>query len=123
MVVLALSILRTLRVIEARAASSDWSKRMRVDITYHPPFGNRSRMLNATIKNPAGRYINFIAYLQAHKRRDLIDTLFAMAETATPDEYWDQFFAVLDQLFDTDMRDIVEGKRWEEVPIDWQGLK
>jgi hypothetical protein len=95
----------------------------RIDISYTPASGNYPQFLNALITNSRGQHFTLGSWLQAHKRQDTIKRLIDVARTGDVRGYWDHFFALLDHLFDTDLKDIIEGRRWEEVPIDWQGLK
>jgi hypothetical protein len=37
--------------------------------------------------------------------------------------YWDDFFEKLDTLFNTLLKDLVEGRSWEEVLFDWGDYK
>jgi hypothetical protein len=80
-------------------------------------------MLNATIINRRGSHMNVGAYLQYHKRTDLIKRLSAKAKSPDVHGYRDEFFAVLAELFGIELKDVIEGRLRDEVPIDWQGLK
>jgi hypothetical protein len=58
-------------------------------------------------------------YLKKHGREDLDASLDAEASNADVGVYRDDFFKKLDMLFNTLLKDVVEGRSWEEVPFDW----
>jgi hypothetical protein len=62
-------------------------------------------------------------YLKKHGREDLDVWLHAEANNPNIRVYWDDFFKKLDTLFNTLLKDIVEGRSWEEVLFDWGDYK
>ena len=75
------------------------------------------------LKNDQGEKFMLPHYLRAHHRDDLNAAL--RAKNADPDltVYFDDWFRKLADLFATELLDLIEGRRWEDVPFDWGGLK
>jgi hypothetical protein len=96
---------------------------MRITITYFPPYKQQQRDFVILVHDGKGENFSLGDYLQTHKRDDV--QLLLKAENRNPDfrVYWEDFFRKLDRLFNADLNDIVEGRRWENIPIDWGDYK
>lgn len=78
---------------------------------------SRGSFLGLRIYNKEGKFFSLNEYLGNHKRDDLMDKLF---------NHRRDFPTVMNQmiaLFNGDMKGIITGKRWEDIPRDWMGYK
>jgi hypothetical protein len=91
----------------------------RVRIAYFPPWSDIRRSLVVSFSADGKGHFLLSHYLKKHGREDLD------AEANNPNirAYWDDFFKKLDTLFNTLLKDIVEGRSWEEVLFDWGDYK
>ena len=72
---------------------------------------------------PVNLKLNVEDYLNAHKRETLTK-YFTYRDPATNlRSFADTFLVMLVGLLDHDLKPIIEGKTFEETPIDWMGYK
>ena len=74
-------------------------------------------LLNVRIYNSSGQSFSLDDYLTKHKKTAIIEKLFADRRDLT--KSLNQIIAI----FNGDMKGIVTGKQWEEIPFDWMGYK
>jgi hypothetical protein len=94
-----------------------------VEIAYYPPYKDMRRTFVVSFDNDGQRRFYLRDYLKAHDREDLEVWLNAEADNPDIGVYWDDFFKKLDTLFNTLLKDIVEGRSWEDVPFDFGDYK
>jgi hypothetical protein len=95
-----------------------------IRLAYYPPFKDDPRGFVVAVVNTKTKKEFFLPhYLKAHDRSDLQDWL--STEERNPDlrVYWADFFSKLDQILDDELKDIVEGRDWEDIPFDFGGYK
>ncbi|HZU30921.1 MAG TPA: hypothetical protein VFB79_07385 [Candidatus Angelobacter sp.] len=95
--------------------------KLRLHYTYPPPGMNAGFFLY--IENPAGKDLDVEDYLRLHgfvKER----LLFTYTDNV-PDfqKYCETFLSTLDHLFSTELKPILDGKKWEDIPFDWGDYK
>ena len=97
--------------------------RRRIRISYSPPYDDHPRNLIAMVKNDQGDKFMLAHFLRAHQRDDLIGAM--RAKNTDPDMavYFDDWFRKFADLLASELLDIIEGRRWEDVPFDWGGFK
>lgn len=63
-------------------------------------------------------------YFTAHKQKDKAYHVGApRRETEEFSAWLDEKLKLIDSIFANELRDILTGKRWERVPMDWHGYK
>lgn len=94
----------------------------RIALTYYPP-KRATRSFALSVEKPDGPYFTLRNYLSKHKHDAIEDRL--MPKAGEVEDFWRDHFAALADLLATDsnLRAIIDGKTWEDVPIDWQGYK
>jgi hypothetical protein len=80
------------------------------------------RGFNAMISTPDNRTLNVRDYLVHHGRSDMAQSL---TDDAPADvrAFSEASVRMLISLFDSELKPVVEGKTFEETPIDWDGYK
>ena len=93
-------------------------------ISYFPPFKTFRRSLAAALRNGQGQWLTLDGYLKAHQREDLIEKLQSSAPESVQD-FWSRGMATLSQVSnkDSNFRDILDGKTWEDIPMDFGRFK
>jgi hypothetical protein len=94
-----------------------------IRIAYYPPYRDMRRSFIVSFRLDGKRVFYLSDYLKAHDREDLEAWLDAEADNPDIAAYWDDFFKKLDTLFNTLLKDIVEGRSWEDVPFDFGDYK
>ena len=72
---------------------------------------------------PDNRKLNVRDYLDRHGRSETSASFTSDDPTRGLREFAESTVRTLLGLFDNELKPIVEGKRFEETPIDWQGYK
>jgi hypothetical protein len=80
------------------------------------------RGFNAMISTPDNRKLNVHDFLVRHGRSDMARLLTEDAPTDVR-AFSESSVRMLIDLLDNELKPIVEGKTFEETPIDWQGYK
>lgn len=95
----------------------------RIRMAYYTPAPKSARMFVVSIQKHDGQSFMLLDYLTKHRRDDLKARL--MPAPPDVEEFWRDYFAALDELFaaDANLRAIIEGKAWEDVPFDWEDYK
>jgi hypothetical protein len=80
------------------------------------------RGFNAMLITPDNRKLNLDDYLVRHGRSDIVPLL---TRDGPPDvqAFAEASVGILIGVLDNELKPIVEGKTFEETPIDWQGYK
>jgi hypothetical protein len=73
--------------------------------------------LGLRFSNKNGEFFSLAEYLTKHKKDDILDFLFKHRRDLPT------VLKKIILLFNTDLNDIITGKRWEDVPRDWMGYK
>lgn len=81
---------------------------------------------NVSVSSPKEGYF-FVAHYMKHKNmpdlQNLYEWLFKNLDHTSPLEYLRRYIEIVGNAIATDLKDIIEGKRWENIPIDWKGYK
>jgi hypothetical protein len=81
---------------------------------------------NPSISSPKDGYFFVAHYMKAKNIPDLqnlYDWLFHNLDSITPLQYLKRYVEIVGNAFATELKEIIEGKRWENIPIDWLGHK
>lgn len=99
------------------------SSRRKVELSYYPPFDDDKRRIRVSIKDQRGEVFTLLRYLWKHKREE--DERKLSIASTDAEEFWRDYFAALRALVEKDptLAAILDGKQWEDTPIDWQGAK
>jgi len=62
-------------------------------------------------------------WIARHPEAEMLPTFSASADAGQRDEEIDTWIHRVRALFSGPLREILDGTRWEEVPVDWQGLR
>lgn len=95
---------------------------MSIDISFFPSRQGRNGGFNVLLVRPGNRKLSLKEYLREHKRDELAD-VFTYREPTDVREFSESFLTKLYELMATDLKPILDGKVWEETPIDWMGYK
>lgn len=75
------------------------------------------------ITKPVDRRLNVKDFLKRHKRDDLT-RFFSYRDPATDiRSFAESFLDMLLELFDADLKRVLDGSTFEDTPIDWAGYK
>jgi hypothetical protein len=102
-----------------------WNKRtlMNMDISFFPAREGLNGAFSIHFEKHVNRMLNVADYLKLHGREDLTK-FFRYRDPKTDVRHFaDSLLQILIGLFGTDLKPIIEGKTFEETPIDWQGYK
>ncbi len=82
--------------------------------------------LHMTIEKTEKQYIRMSDYLKEHGNtllEDLDEQRILNKDAWNARDYFKEILAVFIRYLETDLRDVLEGKRWEIVPIDYMGYR
>jgi hypothetical protein len=94
-----------------------------VEINIFPGLNERNRGFVAIITRRDGSALNLNEYLRVHGREDISKRFTNDAPVADIAPFVEANLETLLKLLSTDLRDIIDGVRWESVPIDWKGYR
>ena len=92
---------------------------MKIRLAYFPPYHDIQRSFVLTITNRRGEKLYVNEYLRVHKRFDHLEKFTDKGNSTDFKAFWEKFFKSLEDLFSTDLKDILEAKEWENVPFNW----
>lgn len=96
---------------------------MRIDISFCATAKGLNGGFNALIIKPVNQKLDVEDYLKEHGR-EALTKFFTYRDPATNvRSFADTFLQMLVGLLDRDLKPILEGKIFEETPIDWMGYK
>ena len=96
---------------------------MRIDISFCAATRGLNGGFTVLIIKPVNHKLNVEDYLKAHDR-EMLTEYFTYRDTSTNVRaFADMFLQMLVGLLDRDLKPIIEGKTFEETPIDWMGYK
>jgi hypothetical protein len=96
---------------------------MRIGVSFSAAVEGRNGGFTVLIINPVNRKLNVNDYLKLHGREEL-SKFFTYRDPPTDiRSFADSFLQMLCGLLDQDLKPIVDGKTFEETPIDWMGYK
>lgn len=75
------------------------------------------------VENKAGNNFILTSYLKKHKLEHYNYIFSLENESITFEVFIENFFEKLNHLLKTELKQVIEGERWEEVPFDWYGYK
>ena len=96
---------------------------MTIDLSYFPSYRDKKRMIIVTIVSREKKDFYLKEWLTTHGRKHELDRLINQPDDMNPRNFIEEALGVLNRLFEGDLRDIVEGRRWEDTPLDWAGYK
>jgi len=94
-------------------------------LLYTPPFQTRNRVFVIRVSDGRNRSFTLGDYLTARQKESVKFQLRNAANSGDVATSWTNYFDELSKLLsqDPDLSDIVDGQRWEDIPINWMGLK
>lgn len=96
---------------------------MQIDISFCAAARKLSGGFTVLIIKPVNRKLDVEDYLKAHDR-EMLTKHFTYRDPSTDVRaFADKFLGMLVGLLDRDLRPILEGRTFEETPIDWMGYK
>ena len=96
---------------------------MRIDVSFFAATGRLNGGFTVLIIKPVNRKLDVEDYLKLHGREELT-TFFNYREPTTDvRRFADSFLQMLVGLLNKDLKPILDGKLFEETPIDWMGYK
>lgn len=95
---------------------------MSLDLSFFPARPRQTGGFTILIVRPGNRKLSVKEYLRAHGESELAE-VFNYREPANIREFSESALAKLIEVMAKDLRPILEGKLWEETPIDWMGYK
>jgi hypothetical protein len=106
-------------------AFTNESTGMRIDLLYTPPLQTRKRSFVVMVSKGRNKSFTLGDYLTARHRDSVKYQLRDAANSGDLATSWRNYFDELSKLLsqDPDLADIVDGRRWDDIPIDWMGLK
>jgi hypothetical protein len=97
--------------------------RMAIDISFLPTSQGHQGGFGVLLVNPANHKLSVKEYLKFHGREELAQAFNYRDPCPDIRGFANSFLSVLLDLMSTDLKPILEGKVWEETPIDWMGYK
>ncbi len=96
---------------------------MEIDISFFSAAGGLNGGFMVFIIKPVDHMLNVKDYLKLHGREALA-RFFSYRDPATDiRSFAETFLQMLGGLLDRDLKPIIEGRTFEETPIDWMGYK
>jgi len=75
------------------------------------------------ITDAQGRNLNVREYLRVHGRQDVLEQFVDQGKNTSLQAFVFSFLTILDRLFLTELKEILEGSKWEVIPFNWRGYK
>ena len=95
---------------------------MSIDMSFFLARQGRNGGFNVMIVKPKNRKLSVKEYLKSHNKTGGAE-IFNYREPTEVRDFSESFLTKLLDLMATDLKPILEGKVWEETPIDWMGYK
>lgn len=96
---------------------------MQIHVSFSAARAGRSGGFVALIENPVNRKLDVEDFLKLHGRDELTKFFTYRDPNTDVRSFADSFFHMLSALLDTDLKPILDGKTFEETPIDWMGYR
>lgn len=96
---------------------------MRIYISFFAAARGLNGGFTVLIVRPENRKLDVEDCIEKHGRETLTGLLTYRDPATNLHSFADTFFRMLVRLFDSDLKPILEGKVFEETPIDWMGYK
>jgi hypothetical protein len=97
--------------------------RMRIDVSFFADARRQKGGFTVLIIRPVNRKLDVEDYLKLHGREELSKSFSYREPNTDVRGFAESFFRMLGGLLDEDLKPIVDGKVFEETPIDWMGYK
>jgi hypothetical protein len=85
------------------------------------PFGKS--FFTMAVINKDGKYLSVDDYLEKYKHKKELAEKFSNNSGLDFSKFCVAFFDVLDRLLTVELKNILNGTEWVDIPIDWQGYK
>jgi hypothetical protein len=96
---------------------------MEIDISFVAATKGLNGGFTVLIIKPVNHKLSVEAYLKSHGREILTGFFTYHDPTTDVRSFADSFLRMLVGLLDGDLKPILDGKTFEETPIDWMGYK
>jgi hypothetical protein len=96
---------------------------MGIDISFISAAGGLNGGFTVLLIKPENRKLDVEDYLKSHGREGLTKFFTYRAPATDVRGFADTFLQMFVGLLDRDLKPILEGKTFEETPIDWMGYK
>jgi len=96
---------------------------MQIDVSYYVNITGLNRGFTVLIIEPLNNKLDVEDYLELHGHEELTKSFSYHGPITDPRSFADCFLQNLVGLLDSDLKPILEGRVWEETPIDWMGYK
>jgi len=97
--------------------------RLLLNVSFVVGVSGRRRGFVALICNADNRKLDVRDYLKLHGRSEISEMFTSDDPTRDVRSFTESTIRTLLQVFDNELKPIVDGKTFEETPIDWQGYK
>ena len=95
----------------------------RIDLSFLAARGGLNGGFNVLIVAPKNRKLDVEDYLKLHRIEEPIRAFTYRDPETDVRLFATDFLNVLFRLFETDLKPILQGKAFEETPIDWMGYR
>lgn len=95
---------------------------VQIEVRFTPGFQERKDIFSVTILSEDGRYFLLRHYLKYVGRAQDIEKL-GRDENETLRSFVESFKHFFTGLVEHDLADVLNGKLWPDIPIDWDGYK
>lgn len=99
------------------------SSGMSIRLTFFAATGGRNGGFTAFIVRRDQASLDVAQFLRNRNLRSALQHFFYRDESTDVSTFASAFVQTLDDLLENELKDVVEGRRWENVPVDWMGLK
>lgn len=96
---------------------------MAMDVSFFSASQGHQGGFGVLIVNPVNRKLSVKEYLRLHGRKELAQGFNYRDSSVDVRGFADSFIRTLLDLMSNDLKPILEGRVWEETPIDWMGYK
>jgi hypothetical protein len=95
---------------------------MRIDISFSAAPPGQNGGFDVLIKNAVKRRFDVASHLESTGKSDEAKK-FRYRSTDDVRAFIENFLQLLTSLFDTELKDVISGKKFVETPMDWGGYK
>jgi hypothetical protein len=96
---------------------------VRLTLSIFPSVAGKRRSAVVIITNQRGQTLNVNDYLTVHKQEKTRAEFTADRDSTDIVAFVERVVGALLILLTTDLKTIMEGSHWEEIPIDWAGYR
>jgi hypothetical protein len=99
------------------------STQMRIVLSYVQPKDGTQRLFSIFITNSRKEEFHPTSWLKQQGRIEDVKHLMRSSESVSVIQFAENALRFIHDLFKNELKDIVEGRSWDDAPIDWVGFK